>query len=67
MFGLFETAARKQRDLTALKRMYLQYGDDFLQKLEDRMQDDTLDTRSRKHWRRLYRKAHRNMKAVTGR
>ena len=64
MFDLFESTIRRKRDLMALKSMYVRYGDEFVDILERRANNDKLDRRSQRHWKRLNRKAHKHMDEI---
>lgn len=57
MLGLFETAEQRRKDERDLDALHLKYADEICNVLEARVNDDSLRTRDRKHWRRLLRKA----------
>lgn len=57
MLDWFESDTRKQRDIKTLRSLYMRYGDEAEPILQHRAADKTLDKRSKKHWRRLFRKA----------
>lgn len=57
ILGLFESAEQRRKDTRDLDNMFKRYGDEIINVLQSRVDDDTLRERDRKHWARLLRKA----------
>ena len=54
---LFESREKAWADTRELKRLENKYGGEMLNILSGRANDHGLDVRSRRHWKRLLRKA----------
>ena len=57
ILGLFESAEQRRKDTRDLDNMFRRYGDEIINVLQSRVDDDKLRERDRKHWARLLRKA----------
>jgi len=57
ILGLFESAEQRRKDARDLSDMFKRYGDETIDVLQARADDEQLRERDRKHWARLLRKA----------
>ncbi len=62
LLNLFESGIQRRKDDRDLKAIHKRYGEKAVQVLDDRVNDENLSERDRKHWARLLRKARQRFK-----